>query len=701
MSVRRTCLVGAGVISRAHAEALGTIPSARLAVVVDPDRTAAERLAGAFGASEVHASLDEAIAAAGFDVAHVLVPPPLHAAVATRLLQAGKPVLLEKPMAVSAAECRALAEAAKAAGVLAGVNQNGLFYPAFVKLRRLLDSGVLGRPDFVECTFSMPLRQLAARQFGHWMFREPGNILLEQAVHPLSQVVALAGRVRQVQALAEAPLAIAPGATFHPAFSAVLACERLQAVLRFAVGRGFPTWQVRVVCDDGVAIADIAANRLYSHRRTKWLEAVDGLLSSGRTGLALAGAGAGNALDFGLSALRLKGRSDPFFLGMRESIAAFHARLAGSAPTLEADADFGAHLVEVCEQLRDAALGPPAPRAVRTRPPAPESWDVAVLGGTGFIGAETVRQLVAAGQRVGVMARSLGNLPEVFESPQVALIRGDIRNQDDVARAIGPARVVVNLAHGGAGGGYEAIRAAMVGGAEAIARLSLERKVFRLVHVGSIASLYLGPDAGTITGATPSDPKEAERGDYARAKAVCERMLLEMHAREGLPVVILRPGVVVGAGTPPLHSGLGFFNNDQHVIGWNRGRNPLPFVLVADVAAAIVLACSAAGIEGRTYNLVGDVRPSARLFIADLARTSGRAYRFHPQWPTQLWLEEVAKWLVKRAGGRRTPLPSRRDILSRGMAAPFDCSDAKRDLGWQPVADAALFHREAIAVHAR
>lgn len=696
--MRRTCLVGAGYISRIHAEVLRQVPGTRIAAVVDPNQTAAERLAADFGATAFTA-LDDALAA-GFDAAHVLVPPGLHAATATRLLEAGRHVLLEKPLATSAAECAGLLQAAQVHGARLGVNQNFLFHPAFVRLRALLASGVLGRPDFVDLVYNVPLRQLAARQFGHWMFSEPGNILLEQAVHPLSQIVGLCGRVREVRALADPPMALAPGLDFHPTLTATLACEKLPANLRFAVGRSFPFWQISVVCDDGVAVADILANRVYAHRRTMWLDAVDGVLSSLRTGAGLAGGGLRNALDFGLSAVRLKGRSDPFFVSMKGSISAFHVSLDGSAAP-EADGAFGAHLVETCEKLRDAAFGTPAPRAPRTRPPEPETWDVAVLGGTGFIGTETVRQLLASGRRVGVMARSLRNLPEVFDSPQVALIPGDIRDRDSVARAIGTAPIVVNLAHGGGGATFAQVRDAMVGGAEAVARLCLEKKVARLIHVGSIASLYLGPDAGTVTGATPPDPQAEQRADYAHAKALCDRMLMEMHAKEGLPVVILRPGLVVGAGTPALHSGLGFFNNDQHVIGWNQGRNKLPFVLVGDVADAIVRACAAENILGRAYNLAGDVQPSAREFIAQLAAATGRPLRFHPQWPTQLWLEEVAKWLVKRVGGRAVPLPSRRDLLSRGLMARLDCSDAKRDLGWTPVSDPARFQREAIAVHGR
>jgi predicted dehydrogenase/nucleoside-diphosphate-sugar epimerase len=697
--MRSVCLVGAGSIAGVHAEALRAIPSVRLAAVVDPNIEAARRLAAAFGAT-AHASAEEALATGAIGAAHVLVPPDLHRAVAAPLLAAGIPVLLEKPLAASPAECAELLDAARGSGATLGVNQNFVFHPAFVRLRRLVETRALGRPGFVDCLYNVPLRQFAARQFGHWMFAEPLNLLLEQAVHPLSQLAVLAGPVRETAAFAGPPVEINPAMRVFPTVTTTLDCAHLPAQLRLAVGQPFPFWQVTVVCDDGVIVADILGNRVVTHGRTRWLEAVDGALSATRSGAMLARDGIGNLLGYGLSMLRLRPRSDPFFVSMRGSIAAFHAALdAGTRP--ETDAAFGAALVETCARIAAKAFPPPAPRPAPALRTGPAAADVAVLGGTGFIGSATVARLLATGRRVAVMARSVRGLGPVFDHPDVALHRGDIRNPADVAAAIGSAPLVVNLAHGGASGSYAQIRAAMVGGAETVARAVLERQARRLIHVGSIASLYLGPQPAPVTGATPPDPRAEERADYARAKAECDRMLMEMHAREALPVVTLRPGLVVGEGTSPFHSGLGFYNNDQHCIGWNAGRNPLPFVLVDDVAAAIVAALDAPGIEGRAFNLVGDVRPSARAYIALLAAALERPLRFHPKRPTSLWAVELGKWAVKRLGGRAAPLPSRRDILSRGLTATFDCSDAKQALSWRPVADHASFVARAITVHAR
>ena len=81
-----------------------------------------------------------------------------------------------------------LLEAAAQSGAPIGVNQNFLHHPAFVRLRDLLAARSLGKPNFVGCINNVPLRQLAAPQFGHWMFATPVNLPPEQAVHPLSHI---------------------------------------------------------------------------------------------------------------------------------------------------------------------------------------------------------------------------------------------------------------------------------------------------------------------------------------------------------------------------------------------------------------------------------------------------------------------------------------------------------------------------------
>ena len=697
--MRRVVLIGAGFISDIHAEVLRAIPDVALHAVVDPREAAAAALAAKWRIPRRFGSVEEAIGSGEIDCAHVLTPPDRHMQAALPLLKAGIPALIEKPMAAGTAECEALQRAAAAAGVVLGVNQNFIHHPAFARLRGTLAERRLGGLRSVSCLYNLPLAQIAARQTGHWMFAAPVNILLEQAVHPLSQIVALAGRVEDVATLTGAPIDIAPGVPLHARFALALRCERALAELRIAVGESFPFWQVTAICDDGVAVADISSNRFFTYGRTRWFEPLDQLVSGAATAAAMLGGALRNVAQYGAATAKLALRSDPFFRSMRASIAAYHQALDRGVAA-ESDGAFGAHLVAVCERAAQSVAEPARkPTSVARAGHDNRHYDVLVLGGTGFIGRHVVARLLGDGFRVGVMARTPRNLGPPFDDEGVVLRQGDVRCGADIDAAIDGARIVVNLAHGGASGGYAEMREAMVGSAEAVARACLAHRVERLVHAGSIASLYLGPQAEPVTGATPSDPRPQRRSDYARAKAEADQLLLDLHAGEGLPVCILRPGVVVGEGGTAFHSGLGFFNNEQHCIGWNGGYNPLPFVLVEDVADAVCRACTAPSAIGHCYNLVGGVRLSAREYIAELARASGRPLRFHAKRPTVLWLQEIAKWAVKAATGRRAPPPSRHDLLARGLSAVFDCSDAERDLGWRPERDRARFIARGIAVH--
>ncbi len=710
--MKNICLVGAGSIADIHAEALSALQGVQISAVVDVRAPAAAALARKWSVSRSFSSVAAALAEAPIDAAHILVPPDRHAEVALAFIEARIPVLIEKPLAAGREEAETLVARARALGVRIGVNQNFVFHPAFAAIQQQILSGALGRLRSVDCIYSMPLRQIAAGQFGHWMFRQPKNILLEQAVHPLSQILQLAGRASRVSGLAGSAQEIAPGVPFFPACDVLLSCQHAPVHLRFAVGESHPVYRIVAVCDDGVALADMIANRTETHTRSRWLDAADHAVTGLRVGGQIATASVRNVAEYGLSMLKVRPRSDAFYISMKRSIAAFHQTAAASGPAVPCDGAFGSELVSLCETIAQEVLkidqqphlapvqrAAPVQMAAPAQAKAPADYEIAIFGGTGFVGTHLVKRLIRQDRRrIGVIARNTGTLAAPFHDDRVSLIRADVTSAEDIRRAIGNAKVVVNLAHGGGGSSWSEIERVLVGSARAVAEACREKGVARLVHVGSIASLFLGDPRAVITDAAPPDPNAERRGDYARAKAMADRMLLEMHRESGLPVCILRPGVVVGVGGTPFHSGFGFYNNDRHCLGWNAGRNPLPLVLVEDVAAAIHAAIDAPGVEGRCFNLVGDVRLTAREYVAELARATGRPLQFHGQSPTKLYLIELMKWTIKQAAGKRGPKTTLYDLRSRGLAAAFDCSAAREVLQWRPEQDRAAFIERAIAV---
>lgn len=699
MAAYNVCLVGAGNIAQIHADVLLSLEGVTVNAVVDTNISAARALADRFDDAKAFATIEEALAAENFQRAHVLVPPALHDDIAATLLRAGVSVLCEKPLAATHEGCVKLVSLAKKHEVVLGTNQNYLFSPVFCELAALVRTNAFGRLRHVSCVFSMPLRQLTAKQMSHWMFDKPVNMLLEQAVHPLSLIRALLGDVTGISATASDGEAISPGVRLYKSTNIALQGENADAQLHFAIGRDYPFFQIQAICDDGVITTDLITNRTFVNGRTRFPEFADAYFNGQRIAKTISARSRANAVNYLLSLFHLKPRSDPFYRSMVGSIGDFHASFEGTRK-LESDGAFGADLVRLCEAIaQDAYAGDRAGKPAGVAEPG-KTNDVVLLGGTGFIGAHTVRRLVAAGKSVVVMARNLNNLAPIFHQTGVSLLRGDITKEGDVQRAVGLAPVVVNLAHGGGGNTWAEIERSMVGSARIVGACCLAAGTKRLVHVGSIAGLYLGDGGETITGATPPDPSSGSRGDYARGKAESDRALLKMFRDDGLPVCILRPGVVVGEGTSPFHSGLGFYNNDQYCLGWNLGDNPLPFVLASDIAGAIATSLTAKGIDGKCYNLVGDVRLTAREFIGELATMTNRPLHFYPQSINKLFGAEIGKWVIKRLIGRDAPFPNLRDMKSRGMVARFDNSDAKADLGWEPVSDLKEFFTAAIQIAA-
>jgi predicted dehydrogenase/nucleoside-diphosphate-sugar epimerase len=700
MISRRIAFIGAGNIAETHAAAIRAIPGLQLVAVVDPVGSRARSFAERWGVAAIHDSVESLIKGRAAEAAHVLVPPPLHRAVAEPVLRAGLHVLLEKPMAQDEAECDALQEAARAGGAALRVNHNFVHHPAHRAARRAIEANRIGPVRHVMCRYNVPLRQLGARQLTHWMFDSPRNLLLEQAVHPLSQIDDLVGSVRDIAAVVAPPLRLGEGQDVHRTWLVSMQCERGTAQLLLSLGETYPTWGMTIVGDDGAIFVDYLNNRIARETSGRAMDLIDGFRNGASMAVALKWQSLANLLAGGASIVKLRPRSDVFFRSMKTSIARFYDDL--DPPQGDRLGIDGRSMVELCERIA-ALAGPPARAAAVARAPSDdgEASDVLVIGGTGFIGSRVVAKLVAKGVRVRVLARGVKNLPALFRDPAVGVISGDARNETDITRAIGKASTVINLAHGGGGANWAEIEANLVGGAKTVAGCCLASGVRRLVFVSSIAALYLGDPQEIVTGSTRPDPMSEQRGEYARAKGLAETALLDLHRAQGLPVVILRPGVVIGEGTSPFHSGIGYYNHETHCLGWNLGRNPLPLVLVDDVADAIMSALDAAGVEGKCYNLVGDVRLTAREYVLEMSRATGRPLRFHPQPVAKIFGIELMKSAVKKLSGRRDPWPSLRDFKSRGLAARFDCSAEARELGWNPVGDRAEFLRQGFEVHAR
>lgn len=143
MTELRAAVVGVGHLGRYHADKYAALPGVRLVGIVDRDPARAREVADALG---VAVFADHHALVGKVDCASVAVPTAAHAAVGLDLLAAGIDVLIEKPLASTAAEGAALVRAADAAGRILQVGHLERFNPA---LRAA--AAVITEPRFLEC----------------------------------------------------------------------------------------------------------------------------------------------------------------------------------------------------------------------------------------------------------------------------------------------------------------------------------------------------------------------------------------------------------------------------------------------------------------------------------------------------------------------------------------------------------------------
>ena len=176
MSPIRAAVVGCGHFGRHHAEKYAACAGAELVAVVDCDPAAAQRLADRLG---VPALTDPAALEGVADAASVAVPTSAHLEVAGRLLERGLHVLVEKPIAASLADARALIALAARRGRILQVGHLERFNAALLALDDVID-----RPLFIESHRIAP-------------FSERGtdvDVVLDLMIHDIDLIQLLVGR---------------------------------------------------------------------------------------------------------------------------------------------------------------------------------------------------------------------------------------------------------------------------------------------------------------------------------------------------------------------------------------------------------------------------------------------------------------------------------------------------------------------------
>jgi 1,5-anhydro-D-fructose reductase (1,5-anhydro-D-mannitol-forming) len=255
-----------------------------LVAVMRRDRAKAEDYARRHGVPRVHATAEDLIADPDVDAVYIATPPVSHCALARRVAEAGKPCLVEKPMAMTSVECLDMLEAFAAAGVPLWVAYYRRALPRFLLVRDLVRQGAIGTLTSIRVEIAQPLA--APDVVSTWRF-DPlvsgGGLLFDVGSHSLDLVDFLAGPIVEGQgfstntggAYAAADLTVASFAcdggilgTGVWNFNAAHGCDELRlsgttgAIVTSILGDA----DVRVIAADGDVTAHTVRNPPHVHQ---------------------------------------------------------------------------------------------------------------------------------------------------------------------------------------------------------------------------------------------------------------------------------------------------------------------------------------------------------------------------------------------------------------------------------------------------
>ncbi|MDI1243600.1 MAG: Gfo/Idh/MocA family oxidoreductase [bacterium] len=197
-------IIGAGDIVRKRvAPAIRDLPNCELTAIARANADRAEEFAREFGAKRWYANWRGLLGDAEIDAVYIATPVYLHAPQTIAAAEAGKHVLCEKPMAMSAAECDTMIAACAANGVKLGIAYYRRFYPVLSRVRELITSGELGRPVAAQIN-SFEYVDIAPDDPRHWFLEKAkngGGPMMDFGCHRLEVLANLFGTVRRMSSL--------------------------------------------------------------------------------------------------------------------------------------------------------------------------------------------------------------------------------------------------------------------------------------------------------------------------------------------------------------------------------------------------------------------------------------------------------------------------------------------------------------------
>lgn len=314
---------------------------------------------------------------------------------------------------------------------------------------------------------------------------------------------------------------------------------------------------------------------------------------------------------------------------------------------------------------------------------------ILVTGAAGFLGRRVVRGLAERGvPRIRCVVRpgtAVSAVPTDFPACAVELVMASFNDSAGLKRAFDGVEVVYHVA-AAKRGSAPALVADTVVGSDNVLQAALSANVARFVLVSSLGVIDAAglPIGGVVDESVPLDPHPEWRDAYTFSKHRQETLAWE-YARRGLPLAVVRPGVIFGPGEPLLHTRVGLRVPGMFL---QLGRsNAIPLTYVDNCADAVVLAGLKPGLSNAVVHVVDDDLPLGRKILRRYRREIERLRVVTVPYPVMRQLARVNVWYHERTQGHFPVLATPYEVASIWKRLRYINRAAKERLGWSPRVD--------------
>ena len=324
----RAAIIGSGLIAgKKHIPAFLKLTSkTELVAVCDLNLTAAKAVATRFGIPRAYDNVEEMLSAEKPDLVDICTPPQTHARLAVEAMRHGCHVLVEKPMALTVADCDQIVQASKDYGLKVCVAHSDLFYEPFIKARRMVGNGAIGRVRGMRIFLSTPTDYMTSRP-EHWAHKLPGGVIGETGPHIVYMTLAFIPHIRTVNVDALKVMHDYPWSLFEDYRINLIGDDAISSATVVYTTEQWAA-KVEVLGDTGFLMLDLESMNVVHYKRAELKPAPVGF-SLLRESAQLAGAFVSNSIR--VATRRVRSTHEIIISQLADSI------LSGSEPPVSAE----------------------------------------------------------------------------------------------------------------------------------------------------------------------------------------------------------------------------------------------------------------------------------------------------------------------------------------------------------------------------